>query len=693
MRRTQRERWGDGARAVRLRSERGFTIIEIMVAAMILVVGVLGLLAMMDGATAQTSRNKIREGATNLAREVVEDVDSLPYSAIDPTTLAQTLQSKPGLATTGSGWTVSRRGIQYTLSTSVCNIDDPRDGTGAHDATFCSGGAAAGSTDQQPIDYKRVTVTITWSSAIGSEHVQQTTLMFPGGTSSNVPTITNLTTPTTSPVTNQTTTAVGFTATTSGTPSGVEWFVNDNPAGTATGSGTNWTFTWSLANVPDGTYVISARAFDSTGAYGQPYEVTFTINRQAPAAPGNFVAGWDPLDSSVDSEWIAPTDGDIIGYHVYRQQTAPTTGPITQVNCGTVASPVYLTTNRECTDASPLAGSTPTITPNASSAAYSNSSKTLTVPAPAGIVAGDLLLATLVTSGSTSGPLPTGWTLGPVSWSSSFNVQVVTAYKIATSSEPSSYTFTGSATLDASGTIVDYSGVDQTNPIDTSQTASGSSGNAVGPSVTTTAANDRVVEAVGFTGAGASLWSPTPPSGMTTRAVANSNSTVTFVAGKAQAAAGASGTFTTVPNGIDTGWSAQTIALKPAAVNLAVNYWVNAVDYDPTGNLRDGSPSNVVNAYASDNPPSPPTWQTTPVTNLSDGTTQLNFNVSPGDPDTGDYVAFYRIYRDGQRYDRTGSGTDTTYVDPNPGGTTHTYQITAVDSHEEESAKTSAVTG
>ena len=56
----------------RLRSESGFTLIEVTIAATLLVVGVLGVLSLVNGANRATARNKAREGGINLAREAIE---------------------------------------------------------------------------------------------------------------------------------------------------------------------------------------------------------------------------------------------------------------------------------------------------------------------------------------------------------------------------------------------------------------------------------------------------------------------------------------------------------------------------------------------------------------------------------------------------------------------------------------------
>ena len=53
--------------------ERGFTLVELLVAAFILVVGMAGAFALLNGANRATTTNNARMGATNLARELLED--------------------------------------------------------------------------------------------------------------------------------------------------------------------------------------------------------------------------------------------------------------------------------------------------------------------------------------------------------------------------------------------------------------------------------------------------------------------------------------------------------------------------------------------------------------------------------------------------------------------------------------------
>ena len=65
-------------------TERGFTMVEVIVAGLILVVGVLSLVALVDAANGATTSNKQREAATNLAREVIENSGTVSYDDVTP---------------------------------------------------------------------------------------------------------------------------------------------------------------------------------------------------------------------------------------------------------------------------------------------------------------------------------------------------------------------------------------------------------------------------------------------------------------------------------------------------------------------------------------------------------------------------------------------------------------------------------
>jgi Tfp pilus assembly protein PilE len=114
--------------------EYGFTIVEVMVAAFVLLVGVLAMLNVLDMANAVTTTHRSRDVATNLARQITESARAVPYAALIPETIEQELQDQPGLAsTTSDGWGIERHRIQFSVSVGVVSVDDPSDGTGSAD--------------------------------------------------------------------------------------------------------------------------------------------------------------------------------------------------------------------------------------------------------------------------------------------------------------------------------------------------------------------------------------------------------------------------------------------------------------------------------------------------------------------------------------------------------------------------------
>ena len=119
--------------------EAGFTMVEVMVAVVLLVSGVLAMMVMIEGSLSSTSRTTAREQATNLARELVERSREVPYASTTttaaPAALAARLPETP--AVSASSFTVERRNVEYSVTVSACSIDDPSDGAGVGDATFC----------------------------------------------------------------------------------------------------------------------------------------------------------------------------------------------------------------------------------------------------------------------------------------------------------------------------------------------------------------------------------------------------------------------------------------------------------------------------------------------------------------------------------------------------------------------------
>jgi prepilin-type N-terminal cleavage/methylation domain-containing protein len=293
----------------RLRDQSGFTLIEVLVASLILLVGLAGTMGMLDLANRTTDANAARDGAVALQRELVETARSLSYSELTPGRLSEDLRATAtfsGSSVTGKGWTVHRGNRDYHVAVGVCIVDSSADGIGAHDAsTFCltgtgstsaaqcrsalgtSGGiqgtatggqvgdcgidtnldgevdgliglpATSGTADTNPEDLKRIVTLVRWDQGTGSKFVlASSTLPYPG--LSSAPSVTALTpsssyVQSTSPYTvsasNQT--ILPFTATTNRAATSVGWFLDGSPVAGATdaGSGLTWNFSWNLGSV------------------------------------------------------------------------------------------------------------------------------------------------------------------------------------------------------------------------------------------------------------------------------------------------------------------------------------------------------------------------------------------------------------------------------------------------------------
>src|SRR4029079_14377797 len=97
-----------------------------------------------------------------------------------------------------------------------------------------------------------------------------------------------------------------------------------------------------------------------------------------------------------DSEWLDSPEPDTVGYTVYRQQTYPTVGTVTQVNCGAGARPLYVTTDTACTDASPIVPPSDAVVKIAIRGGTSNdvtNSSSIAFAKPTGLASGDFMLA------------------------------------------------------------------------------------------------------------------------------------------------------------------------------------------------------------------------------------------------------------------------------------------------------------
>jgi prepilin-type N-terminal cleavage/methylation domain-containing protein len=348
-----------------VRSSTGFTLVEVMVAIFVLLIGVLGTVALSDGAARSTNINKAREEGTNVARDVIEATHTFQYSSITQASINGQLQAQTGLADDDpatAGYQVKRRGFTYTVVVSICTYDDPKDGMGAHDSSYCSDVGTAGAADANPSDYKRVSVNVSWVDARGTESVKQATLL---RNNSRGPAINAM--DTTAPSGNPTVTtgsAVGFTFMTSLTPAKVLWYVDGAYQGDLTsgisGSGTGpYTFSWSLNGacstnaVMDGTYFVAVQAYDASDASPGQRSMTVNVNRCAPSQVLNLLGGRNPLFSKqVELNWDDNPEDDVLGYYVFRGIGSATP---TQIASGPCSG---LLTVSNCTEPEPSSTST-----------------------------------------------------------------------------------------------------------------------------------------------------------------------------------------------------------------------------------------------------------------------------------------------------------------------------------------------
>lgn len=328
---------GAGADSARVSSvrdplgrESGFTLLEVMVACFVLVVGVLGAVALIDGANATTVKTKSREQATGLGRNVLEAARAVPYEALTAATIEANLQAQPGLGddSPSAGWQVRRRETLFTVTATACSYDDPTDGVGARTAGgFCADAPAGGTLDKNPDDYRRATVTLSWPSGGRTITASQTTIVnHPGGAAG--PRVESLTMTSPSgglPITGDAdgstanATNANFSLTTSVVAASINWYVDGVVQGQVGGSGLTRTFTWPLGANPswlDGPYTVSAQGFDQFGVSRGAKSLGVVVDRRRPYAPKE--PDGTRNGAVIDMGWLPYGDRDVTGYVVQR---------------------------------------------------------------------------------------------------------------------------------------------------------------------------------------------------------------------------------------------------------------------------------------------------------------------------------------------------------------------------------------
>lgn len=348
----------------RLVCEAGFATIEVMVAAVVLLVGMLGVVAMLTGAMSATARSNDLVGATNLARELVETTRGLDYDNLTPAALVSSVQAR-GVGT-GTPWTVVRRGTTYTVTATTCTFDSPADRYSATSpSNVCPSQPTEPTGDPNGDDFRRVTFRIAWSDRGRALSMTQTELVVnpSGGLGPRIKSLS----PLTQTITLSSATAAAVTFTTS-PAAAVHWHADDGKsAGDAVLSLTaalTWSLDWPLglsgsgSEVLDGTYQLIAQAYDDRGIAGDAKLASVVLNRRAPYAPPSLAGGHDTRLGSpgwVDLTWGLNAERDIAGYRVYwaGPDLLPGNGNDTLVCPASGGAAMLSSTTSSCSDPAP----------------------------------------------------------------------------------------------------------------------------------------------------------------------------------------------------------------------------------------------------------------------------------------------------------------------------------------------------
>ena len=324
------------------------TIVEVMVAMLILLVSVLASVTMIDRANAVSSESKARDRGVSLARDLVEAARGIAYPDLVQEKLLDQLKATPGLEdanTATTAYEIDRGNIRYTVTPTVCTVDDGKDGLGPHAPVgYCAG--ATGTADVVPDDYRRFAAQLQWRVNNRNYSMRQASSINNPGSAFG-PAVTNINPVGTILPIYDNLVSTNFDITTNRSADSVRWAVDGNNMGDAAkkgGSDTTWSVSWFIATLVDGAYLLSAQAYDASGLSAGPYTKSIVLNRFPPGMPTGLVAGANKIGGGlldpqyrVEIEWLRNKERDVVGYRVYRMLGAsPNTATDTLVpGCST----------------------------------------------------------------------------------------------------------------------------------------------------------------------------------------------------------------------------------------------------------------------------------------------------------------------------------------------------------------------
>jgi prepilin-type N-terminal cleavage/methylation domain-containing protein len=149
-------------------SQKGLSIIELLIAIAIFSMAFIGLFGVLSSSMAVIAKNKARLGAMALVEEQIEYVRSLPFNNVG------TVSGNPAGAIPQNE-TISLNGISYNRRNAIFWIDDPADGT------------ALLETDTISTDYKRIKVEVSWNFKGVVSSYSASSNVTPKGLETNVP--------------------------------------------------------------------------------------------------------------------------------------------------------------------------------------------------------------------------------------------------------------------------------------------------------------------------------------------------------------------------------------------------------------------------------------------------------------------------------------------------------------------------
>ena len=340
----------------------------------------------------------------------------------------------------------------------------------------------------------------------------------------------------------------------------------------------NCTSPVSYSALSNGAHTFQVRASDQNGVDATPASYTWTVDTTPPAGdttpPETTITSGPPAATTSTAASFAFTSSEANSTFQCSLDGASRTActspqSYTGLSIGSHRFDVWATDAAGNTDAtaatqtwsvgpSDTGGGSGIVRESVSQAANTTASTRLTIPTPANVAQGDLLVSCLSLNGGSIAATgaPAGWTrLAAVTTIA--NPKVYGYYKVATGSEPASYSWTTTSTTSGGG-IARYSGASGIDAAATSSSGAAASSGTI-PAVTSTTANAMLVGCMSVNSSSVTL---TSPAGM---AQAIETGERRFeVADGIQAIAGPSGAKTWTFSAARA-WAGWLVALRPKA--------------------------------------------------------------------------------------------------------------------------------